>query len=103
MLSLARLDALCERKLQRIGLSATISPLEDAAAYLAPEPVFVAAPSMRKDIRLEILGPYMDPDKKRTDSVWKDLSELVYQYCQGQRSVIAFVEGRRYAEKLSLC
>lgn len=101
MLSLARLDALCERKLQRIGLSATISPLEDAAAYLAPEPVFVAAPSMRKDIRLEILGPYMDPDKKRTDSVWKDLSELVYQYCQGQRSVIAFVEGRRYAEKLS--
>lgn len=101
MLSLARLDALCERKLQRIGLSATISPLEGAAAYLAPEPVFIAAPSMRKEIRLEILGPYMDADKKRTDSVWKDLSELVYQYCQGQRSVIAFVEGRRYAEKLS--
>lgn len=101
MLSLARLDALCERKLQRIGLSATISPLEEASAYLAPEPVTVVAPSMRKDIRLEILGPYMDTDKKRTDSVWKELSELVYQYCQGQRSVIAFVEGRRYAEKLS--
>ncbi|MCM1102508.1 MAG: DEAD/DEAH box helicase [Clostridium sp.] len=101
MLSLARLDALCEKKLQRIGLSATIAPLETAAEYLAPEPVFVAAPVMQKDVRLEVLGPYMDADKKRTDSVWKELSELVYQYCQGQRSVLAFVEGRRYAEKLA--
>lgn len=101
MLSLARLDALCQRNLQRIGLSATISPLTMAAEYLAPEPVFVAAPPMHKEIRLDILGPYMDAAKKRTDPVWKDLSELVYQYCQGQRSVIAFVEGRRYAEKLA--
>lgn len=101
MLSLARLDALCQRHLQRIGLSATISPLTMAAEYLAPEPVFIAAPSMHKEIRLDILGPYMDAAKKRTDPVWKDLSELVYQYCQGQRSVIAFVEGRRYAEKLA--
>ena len=101
MLSLARLDLLCQRNLQRIGLSATISPLTMAAEYLAPEPVFMAAPSMHKEIRLDILGPYMDTEKKRTDPVWKDLSELVYQYCQGQRSVIAFVEGRRYAEKLA--
>ena len=34
MLSIARLDRLCERPLQRIGLSATIEPLELAAAYL---------------------------------------------------------------------
>lgn len=101
MLSLARLDMLSQRNLQRIGLSATISPLTMAAEYLAPEPVFVAAPPMHKEIRLDILGPYMDTAKKRMDPVWKDLSELVYQYCQGQRSVIAFVEGRRYAEKLA--
>lgn len=48
MLSLARLDVLCKRPLQRIGLSATISPLADAARYLAPEMVTVAAPSMKK-------------------------------------------------------
>lgn len=48
MLSLARLDALCKRPLQRIGLSATIAPLENAAQYLAPEPVWVAAPSWKK-------------------------------------------------------
>ena len=101
MLSLARLDALCGKPLQRIGLSATIAPLDRAARYLAPEPVTVAAPVMEKSVELQILGPYADARKKRKDPVWQELSALVYQYCQGSRSVIAFVEGRRYAEKLA--
>ncbi|MCM1543238.1 MAG: DEAD/DEAH box helicase [Blautia sp.] len=101
MLSLARLDALCKRNLQRIGLSATIAPLDRAAEYLAPEAVTVAAPSMEKKIKLQILGPYADTGRRRKDPVWQELAALVYQYCQGNRSVIAFVEGRRYAEKLA--
>lgn len=101
MLSLARLDALCGRPLQRIGLSATIAPLDQAAGYLAPEPVTVAAPSMEKRVQLQILSPYVDANKKRRDPVWQELAALVYRYCQGSRSVIAFVEGRRYAEKLA--
>lgn len=101
MLSLARLDALCGKPLQRIGLSATIAPLDRAAGYLAPEPVTVAAPSMEKQVQLQILGPYADTGKRRKDPVWQELAVLVYQHCQGNRSVIAFVEGRRYAEKLA--
>ncbi len=101
MLSLARLDALCKRPLQRIGLSATIAPLENAAQYLAPEPVWVAAPSMEKKVELQILSPYTDGSRRRKDPVWQELSLLVYRYCQSSRSVIAFVEGRRYAEKLA--
>lgn len=101
MFSLARLDGLCGRPLQRIGLSATIAPLSLAARYLAPEPVFVAAPAMDKKIRLQVLGSYVDSRKHRKDPVWQELSKLVYQYCQGTQSVIAFVEGRRYAEKLA--
>lgn len=101
MLSLARLDALCKEPLQRIGLSATISPLSKAADYLAPEPVFVAAPSMEKKVRLQVLGSYVDGSRRKKDPVWQELAALVYQYCQGKRSVIAFVEGRRYAEKLA--
>lgn len=101
MLSLARLDALCGRPLQRIGLSATISPLETAAQYLAPEPVCIAAPPMEKRVELRILGCYADTRKRRKDPVWEELSALVYRYCMGNRSVIAFVEGRRYAEKLA--
>ncbi len=102
MLSLARLDHLCGKPLQRIGLSATIEPLETAAQYLAPEKVKIIAPNMKKQVRLEILSPYPDATKgPRKDPVWEELGKLVYQYCQGSRSVIAFVEGRRYAEKLA--
>lgn len=102
MLSLARLDYLCGQPLQRIGLSATIEPLKTAAEYLAPEEVAIAAPDMKKQVRLEILGPYADATKgARKDPVWEELGKLVFQYCQNSRSVIAFVEGRRYAEKLS--
>ena len=102
MLSLARLDYLCGQPLQRIGLSATIEPLETAAEYLAPEEVGIAAPAMAKQVRLDILSPYADTTKgSRKDPVWEELGKLVYQYCQNSRSVIAFVEGRRYAEKLA--
>lgn len=102
MLSLARLDRLCKRPLQRIGLSATIEPLDLAAEYLAPERVRIAAPAMEKKVRLEIISPFADAAKgKRKDPVWEELGALVYQHCQGSRSVIAFVEGRRYAEKLA--
>ncbi len=101
MLSLARLDILCRKPLQRIGLSATISPYSVAAQYLAPEEVYVAAPSIDKKIQLQVLGSYVNNRKRRKDPVWEELSKLVYQYCQGAKSVIAFVEGRRYAEKLA--
>lgn len=102
MLSVARLDILCRRNLQRIGLSATIAPLEMAAEYLAPEEVGIAAPVMKKKVQLDVLGPYVALTKgRRKDPVWEELGKLVYNYCQGKRSVIAFVEGRRYAEKLA--
>ncbi len=102
MLSLARLDALCKKPLQRIGLSATIEPLSAAAEYLAPEEVLIAAPVMHKLVQLDILSPYADSSVgRKKDPVWEKLSALVYQYCLGSRSVIAFVEGRRYAEKLA--
>lgn len=101
MLSIARLDALCPKPLQRIGLSATISNLSDAADYLAPEAVQIVAPAMQKETEIQILGPYIEGRRNKKDPVWQELSSLVYQYCIQNRSVIAFVEGRRYAEKLA--
>lgn len=100
MLSIARLDRLCGRPLQRIGLSATIEPLELAAAYLSPEPAVICAPAMEKQIRIEILGT-TPSQGRRKDPVWEELGQAVYRQCLSCRSVIAFSEGRRYAEKLA--
>ncbi|BAE85563.1 hypothetical protein DSY3774 [Desulfitobacterium hafniense Y51] len=101
MLSMARLDRLCGRPLQRIGLSATIEPLDIAAHYLSPDPVTVIAPQMEKQIRIEVTSPLSDQRVALKDTVWKELAKTVYACCGGAGSAIAFVEGRAYAEKLA--
>jgi ATP-dependent Lhr-like helicase len=101
MLSAARLDRLCKKPLQRIGLSATIEPLDLAAKYLAPGEVSIVAPKMNKEIRIEIKSPFSDGGTQGKDSVWKEIAKTVYAYMGGSGSSLAFVEGRAYAEKLA--
>ena len=99
MLSAARLDELCGRPLQRIGLSATIEPLDLAAEYLAPERAVICAPSMKKQVKIQVVGT-APAVGRRKDPVWAELGMAVYRQCLECKSVIAFSEGRRYAEKL---
>lgn len=101
MLSIARLDRLCPEPLQRIGLSATIEPLDRAAEYLSPDAVTIVAPRMHKEVRLTVTSPLADSRLIFKDSVWQQLARAVYEHCTGTRSVIAFVEGRAYAERLA--
>lgn len=101
MLSIARLDRLCPEPLQRIGLSATIEPLTEAAKYLSPDPVTIVAPKMHKEIRIEITSPIPERQSGIKDSVWQEVARAVYAHCKDSRSIIAFVEGRAYAEKLA--
>lgn len=100
MLSAARLDHLCKIPLQRIGLSATIEPLQTAAEYLSPEPADIICPPMHKEVLIEV-GGLTPPAGRKKDPVWEELAGKVYQRCLECRSVIAFSEGRRYAEKLA--
>lgn len=100
LLSVARLEALCGHPLQRIGLSATIEPLELAAQWLSPEPSVIVAPKMRKAIEIRVSGSEPQTGRSR-DPIWEQLAQKVYERCQQSRSVIAFSEGRRYAEKLA--
>ncbi len=101
MLSIARLDRLCGRHLQRIGLSATIEPLDTAAKYLAPEAAAIAAPKMRKDICIQVVSPLQNRDEIKKDAAWQEIARTIHERCASSRSVIAFVEGRAYAEKLA--
>lgn len=100
LFSVARLEQLCRRKLQRIGLSATIEPLTLAAQWLSPEEAAIVAPAMQKQKSITVVGTTPARGRRR-DPVWEELAQKVYDRCQGKRSVIAFSEGRRYAEKLS--
>lgn len=101
MLTIARLDKLCPAPLQRIGLSATLEPLSIAAEYLSPDKVTIVTPRMHKDVRLLVTSPFAGTRKVQKDSVWQEIAGSVYAHCKETRSVIAFVEGRAYAEKLA--
>ena len=102
MLSLARLDALCSRPLQRVGLSATIQPLELAADYLGNgnTPVSIIAPPMHKDFEIKIVNPFSGGILPE-GTIWPEIARAVVESCQGTRSVIAFTEGRLMSEQLA--
>lgn len=93
MLSIARLDKLCPAPLQRIGLSATIRPLETAAAYLSPDPVTIAAPDMQKDIELIVTSPLPDAKTLPDGSIWPDLANAVVEHCEGAKQCHRFCSG----------
>ena len=102
MLSLARLDVLCDKPLQRVGLSATISPLALSANYLSngTDPVQIIAPPMHKDFQIKIMNPFPGGILPE-GTIWPEIARVVAESCKGSRSVIAFTEGRLMAEQLA--
>src|SRR6202167_28000 len=130
-LSLERLDALREETreeaaergpaergpAQRIGLSATVRPPEEGAAFLGgSRPVTIAAPPSDKRLDLQIVVPVEDmadletaagaPDDEHPDdpvrrrSIWPHVEERVLDEIEAHRSTIVFANSRRLAERL---
>ncbi|MEU6138532.1 DEAD/DEAH box helicase [Nocardioides sp. NPDC047086] len=113
-LTLERLDALLERPAQRIGLSATVRPLEEVARYLGgAQPVEIVAPPAEKRWDLSVVvpvedmtapSPYSedeDEDPQRASSIWPHVEEHVADLVTAHRSTIVFANSRRIAERLT--
>ncbi|MGY0386018.1 Lhr family ATP-dependent helicase [Nocardioides sp. WG-D5] len=113
-LTLERLDALLERPAQRIGLSATVRPLEEVARYLGgAQPVDIVAPPAEKRWDLSVVvpvedmtapSPYSDDeddDPQRASSIWPHVEEHVADLVTAHRSTIVFANSRRIAERLT--
>jgi ATP-dependent Lhr-like helicase len=110
-LSLERLDALLPKPAQRIGLSATVRPIEEAARFLGgAQPVRIVQPKSAKTIEVSVEVPVPDmtqiggtdgdDDEPRTPSIWPAVEDRVLNLIQQHRSTIVFVNGRRGAERL---
>ncbi len=113
-LSLERLDALLERPAQRIGLSATVRPIDETARFLGGSaPVEVVQPPSAKTIEVEVQVPVEDmtalgeTDPSQDDdgaprqaSIWPAVEERVLDLIEGHRSTIVFTNSRRGAERL---
>ena len=108
-LSLERLDALLEKPAQRIGLSATVRPIEEVARFLGGSaPVEVVAPASEKQWDLKVVVPIedmtaldSDTDGARSGSIWPHVEERVVDLVEQHRSTIVFANSRRLAERLT--
>ncbi|MEI2779375.1 MAG: DEAD/DEAH box helicase [Tetrasphaera sp.] len=115
--SLARLDALLPRPARRVGLSATVRPLEEVARFLGGgRPVEIVAPPAAKEWDLEVVVPIPDMSglgeisgdltgaaaaPERRASIWPHVEERIVDLAAQQRSTLIFANSRRLAERLT--
>ncbi|MDP9395494.1 MAG: ATP-dependent helicase [Actinomycetota bacterium] len=115
-ISLERLDALLTRPAQRVGLSATVRPVEEVARFLSgSRPVQVVQPAADKTIELQVVVPVEDMSElgqpagevsgsaagsERRASIWPHVEERIVDLVQTHRSTIVFANSRRLAERL---
>ncbi|MEU9038726.1 ATP-dependent helicase [Streptomyces sp. NPDC048352] len=112
-LSLERLDELLPRPARRIGLSATVRPVEEVARYLAPRGrVEIVQPPSTKEFDLSVVVPVEDmgelggsPATEGREggdkpSIWPHVEERIADLVQAHRSTIVFANSRRLAERL---
>ncbi|MGA8257194.1 MAG: DEAD/DEAH box helicase, partial [Nocardioides sp.] len=112
-LSLERLDDLLERRAQRIGLSATVRPLEEVARFLGgAAPVEIVAPPAEKRWDLTVVVPVEDmlapgdfdenaEEGSQHGSIWPHVEESVVDLIEKHTSTIVFANSRRLAERLT--
>ncbi|CAM3556152.1 ATP-dependent helicase [Kibdelosporangium persicum] len=128
-LSLERLDALLPEPAQRIGLSATVRPIEEVSAFLAGgRPVTVVQPKTAKTVEVTVQVPVEDMANidtpqapgptgelpvedgigtleeigaPRRPSIWPAVEERILSLVRGHRSTIVFANSRRLAERLT--
>ncbi len=116
-LSLERLDALLERPAQRIGLSATVRPVEEVARYLSGgRPVDVVQPPSEKQWDLKVVVPVPDMSElgqptgdlagaasgpEPRASIWPHVEERIVDLVADHTSTLVFSNSRRLAERLT--
>ncbi len=111
-LSLERLDELLDRPARRIGLSATVRPVEEVARYLSPRRrVEIVQPPSGKRFDLSVVvpvedmgelgsAPVQEGETGEKPSIWPQVEERIADLVQAHRSTIVFANSRRLAERL---
>jgi len=117
LLSLERLDALLDKPAQRVGLSATVRPVEEVSRFLAGgRPVSVVQPPSDKQWDLQVVVPIADMSAlgevsadhsgaadrpERRASIWPHVEERIVDLIAQHRSTLVFANSRRQAERLT--
>ncbi|MBB5156246.1 ATP-dependent helicase [Saccharopolyspora phatthalungensis] len=116
-LSLERLDELLPQPAQRIGLSATVRPVEEVRTFLAGgRPVRTIQPAHPKEVEVRVEVPVPDMAElgastgevegpaagaEQHTSIWPSVQGRILELIRQHRSTIVFTNSRRLAERLT--
>ena len=102
-LTLERLDRAAGRRLQRIGLSATVKPVGEIASFLGPHPpgpeVVAVGGRRRFDLGVEVPGTELGA--VASHEVMEDIRNRIADLIGEHRTTLVFVNTRRMAERLT--
>lgn len=99
-LSLARLDALTGRRAQRIGLSATVRPVEEVARFLGPETRVVDV-GHRREMELAVEVPRDVLGSVASTDMWGEVYDRIAELILAHRTTLVFVNTRRLSERVA--
>jgi ATP-dependent Lhr-like helicase len=109
-LSLERLDALAERSLQRIGLSATQKPIEEVARLLVgtarvssdgkPDCAIVDT-GHKRDLELLVELPDQELGPIVRHDIWAEVFDKIVAQVKVHRTTLVFVNTRRLVERVA--
>jgi ATP-dependent helicase Lhr and Lhr-like helicase len=99
-LSLARLDALTENRAQRIGLSATVKPIEEVACLLGPDTRIVDV-GHRREMEIAVEVPRDTLGAVASTEMWNEIYDRVAELILAHRTTLVFVNTRRLSERVA--
>src|SRR5450631_1878190 len=108
-LSLERLDAMLDKRVQRIGLSATVRPVDEIARFLCgTKTATIVQPPAAKTFDITVVVPVEDmdspdeaSDEEPRKSIWPHVEERISDLIDSHRSTIVFANSRGLAERLT--
>ncbi len=105
-LSLERLQAVAERPLLRIGLSATQKPVEEVARFLVGNadergPAAIVDEGHRRTLDLDLEIPRSPLGAVMEHEVWEEYYDRLTELIHEHRTTLVFVNTRRMAERIA--
>ena len=99
-LSIARLEALTGAPLQKIGLSATVSPIQDVARFLSDEAHIVQV-GHRRAMDLAVEVPRDELGAVASTEMWGEVYDRLAELAKEHRTTLVFVNTRRLSERVA--
>src|SRR5688572_13249052 len=100
-LSLERLDHVCGRRLQRIGLSATQKPIDEVARFLTQEKSTIVDKGHKRHLDLAVELPGSPLEAVMSHEVWKEIYDRLVALVESHRTTLVTVNTRRLAERMA--